>query len=228
MNHRKTKLRIFQGFIVLGLFICSLGCSPSNLMWILNRDSKAPAAHPLPVKDGKKEITVAILCSASATILNSPEFAGIDRELASQIGRNFMTETVGEKKPVIVVEQSKINQLKKSNPQSWDLASRTAIAKKLGADYIIEVDLTHFSLYSRDTGREVCQGQANATVTVYDSAGDGTHMFQYESSPKPPLRPTGDSSPNSYRIFFIDYLAKDIVRKHVAHTPERDRPTSFR
>ena len=221
---RSTKfLRWYQGFVALGLFACGIGCSP-QMLWFLNRgDDKEPASlQPLEAKDGKKEYTVAVLATANPALLSFPEFSGIDRDLAVALSQSLAEETVKDKQKVKVVDQTKISQLKQKNGPKWDLMSRSEIAKELGADHLIEVDISQFSLYNKDTGREVCHGKATVAVKVYDATGDGSAKVEYGHVAEPPLSFAGSTSPMHYKQFLIKHLAKELMHKHIPHTADRD------
>jgi hypothetical protein len=228
MNRSKTFLRAYQGFVVAGLLVAGLGCTPSNLLWFLNRDDKAPAMYPLEPKDGKKEYTVAVVVTAKPELLYVPEFSGIDRELAVRFSHLLTEETAKDKQKVTVVDQSKVNQLKQKLAGRWDIQSRSEIAKELGADHLIEIDISKFSLYDKTFGRDVCKGTADVNVKVYDAKGNGSAKTEYPWTSTPPLRPTDGSNPMAYKQILINHLAKDLMHKHVPHTADRDMPSQIR
>lgn len=225
MNRSTLALRGFQFCVLAGLCAAGLGCSPS-LLWFMNRgDDKSPAKYPLDAK-GKREIVVAVVATANPAITCFPEFSGIDRDLAQKMGQVLVDETVKDKLRVTVVDQAKVQALRQKNTTEWDIANRSKLAKDLGADYLIEVDITHFSIYSQETGKEVCKGKATASVKVYDAAGNGSATMEYPHTCTPPLRSTGDMSPQHYRQFLVKSLAKELAQEHVRHTPDRDLPQS--
>jgi hypothetical protein len=221
-------LRAYQVCLVLGLVVAGMGCTPSNLLWFLNRDDKAPAQYPLEPKDGKKEYTVAVVVTANPALLSYPEFSGIDRELAVRFSHLLTEETAKDKQKVTVVDQNKVGQLKQRMAGKWDIQSRSEIAKELGADHLIEVDIAKFSLYDKTFGRDVCKGTAEVSVKVYDAKGNGSAKTEYTHTAQPPLRPTDGSTPMAYKQILINYLAKDLMHKHVPHTAERDLPSNIR
>jgi hypothetical protein len=228
MNRTKKFLRCYQGFVVAALFFLGTGCSP-QMLWFLNRgDDKTPAQYPLVTKDSKKEITIAVVVTANPALLSFPDFSGLDRDLATSLGQMFVEETMKDKKQVKVIDQTKIAQLKQKNGAKWDLQSRSEIAKELGADFLMEIDIAEFSLYSKETGREVCHGKATVNVKVYEASGDGSAKFPYGHTSQPPLSSANNTSPTHYKQFLVKYLAKEIMQKHVPHTAERDLPTQLR
>jgi len=228
MNRSTKWLRFYQLFVMAGLVASGIGCSPA-LLWFLNRgDDKAPAQYPLVTKDGKKEVTVAVIATANAGLLNYPEFSGIDRDLAASFGQMLVEETTKDKHKVKVVDQAKVNDLRNKNPLNWDIANRSQLAKDLGADHLIEVHISKFSLYDKDFGRDICKGTVAVDVKVYDATGNGSAKIEYSHTAQPPLRSTDGSSPMAYKQILIKHVAKDLMHKHVPHTAERDLPSQLR
>lgn len=228
MNRAKKWWRIYQGSLVVALVLAGAGCSP-QMLWFLNRgDDKTPAPHPLEAKGGKKEYTVAVLATANPALLSFPEFSGIDRDLASSFGQMLSDETAKDKQKVKVVESTKVSQLKQKLGGKWDIQSRAEIAKELGADHLIEIDISQFSIYNKDTGREVCHGKATVAVKVYDANGDGSAKLEYGHLAEPPLSFAGNTSPTHYKQYLIKFLAKELMHKHVPHTADRDTPSQIR
>ncbi len=222
MNRNTRRLRVYQGFVLVGLIVASLGCNPMTAFWMLNSGDKTPPQYPMPAISGKKNVTVAVVATANPALSNNPAFAGIDRELAQQVGQRLVEETIKEKKPVVVIDQSKISQLRSANPAKWDINNRAEIAKQLGADYLIEIHITDLVLHNHETGREVFHGKVNMTVNVYDANVTGGAKHDYSYTAEPPLRSTGDMNSAQYRSFLVKYAAKELAIKHVPHTPERD------
>lgn len=228
MNRSNKWWRIFQCGLVASLLVATVGCNPA-LLWFLNRgDDKTPAQYPLEAKDGKKEYTVAIVATAKPALLSYPEFSGIDRELAANFAQMIVEETAKDKSKVRVIDQAKVNEIRNKNPLNWDIANRSQLAKDLGADHLIEVDISKFSLYDKDFGRDVCKGTAAVNVKVYDAKGDGSAKIEYSHTSQPPLRPTDGSTPMAYKQILLKHLAKDLMHKHVPHTADRDIPTQLR
>jgi hypothetical protein len=228
MSRSQKWLRGYQCALV-GLFaIAGLGCSP-QMLWFLNRgDDKTPAQYPLEGKDGKKEYSVAIVATANPAILSFPEFSGIDRDLAASFGQMLAEETAKDKKKVKVIDQSKVNEVRGRNPLNWDIANRAQLAKELGADHLIEIDISQFNLYGRDTGREAFHGKATVNVKVYDATGNGSAKIEYGHTAEPPLRPTDTMTAMGYKQFLLKHLAKELMHKHVPHTADRDMPSQIR
>lgn len=193
-------------------------------MWFLNRgDGKAPPIYPLEPVEGRKQVTVAVVVNTTPGMTSVPDFATLDRELATQIGKKLSDETREEEVQVKVIDQSTIQQFKKNHSTKWSIGNRSDVAKELGADYLIDINLTKFSLYSPETGREICNGHATAEVAVYAADGSDAPKYQYGHTTPPQMRDGLSTSPQQYRLLFINRVATEIAYQHIKHIPERDR-----
>src|SRR5438270_10052419 len=119
------------------LAFAGLGCSPSTLWFLMRGDDKVKPEIPLPAKEGKKEVTVAILANGSPTM--SYDFAGAERELAALVAQKMTAGTKEDKHPIRVIEQAKVDKFKAANAANWKTLSGGAIGKQLGADYLIDL-----------------------------------------------------------------------------------------
>ncbi len=209
--------------VAAGMLVAGSGCNPATTLWFLNRgDGKQAPTSPLEAKEGKDEVTVALLMTASPTL--SVEFAGVDRELGTLLSRRLEVETKDVKKPlkpIKVLPLSKVDKYKASNP-NWKVSSPGHIAKGLGADYLIDINIDAMSLYSPEYGREACKGSATLQVAVYDAEDPERVKYQYPLSFNPPISGAGLTAPVQYRKEFLDRLALTLAWKHAPHVSEME------
>ena len=215
-----------RGVLTALLTIFGFGCGPS-LLWFLNRGDEFRDPKPeckLAPKEGKKTVTVAVVVSAPNSILGDQSMVGIDRDLETKIAGKLVELSTYSKETVItVVDSSKVDRLRLEDPNLWNTASLSDIAKKLGADYLLDVTLSSISLYDKQTGREICRGKATVEVAVYDAVGKGKPVAQYPHSSEAPLRDTSALPVHLYRNKFLDSLAMEIAMKHVRYKAELER-----
>ena len=215
-----------RGVTVALLTIFGFGCGPS-LLWFLNRGDEYRDPKPeckLAPKEGKKSVTVAVVVSAPNSILGDQSMVGIDRDLEAKIAGKLVELSTYSKETVItVVDSAKVDRLRLEDPNLWNTASLSDIAKKLGADYLLDVTLSSLSLYDKQTGREICRGKATVEVAVYDAVGKGKPLAQYPHSSEAPLRDTSALPVHLYRTKFLDSLAMEIAMKHVRYKAELER-----
>lgn len=196
------------------LAVTASGCTPAHIWWLARGDGKVDAEHQLVAKEGRKEIKVAILATASPTI--GVDFTGVDRELASMLGRRLVAETKDSKKPIEVIEQSEMDRFLRDNP-NWKIISSGVIGEKLGADYLIDLNIDSISMFQQQYGREAYAGQANIRVAVYDTDEPDSPWREYVLNGWAPVKDVGMTSAAQYRQFLLERLALDLAWKHVKH-----------
>ena len=227
--NRKALTWFRRGVLAALLTIFGFGCGPS-LLWFLNRGDEykdpAPGCKFAP-KEEKKAVTVAVVVSASNHILTTPGMEGVDRDLEAKIGSKIADlSKIPKDSAITVVDTGKLDRLRQENPDKWNTASMSEIAKALGADYVLDVTLSSLSFYDQQTGRELCRGHATVSVAVYDAVGNGKPLTQYGHSSDAPLRDTSSLPPNLYRNTYLDRLATEIALRHVKHKAEQERDLS--
>lgn len=205
------------------LALFAAGCNPAGLWWMMRGDDKVKPEIPLPVKEGKKEVTVAILANGSPTM--SYDFAGAERELAALVAQKMMTETKEDKHPIRVIEQGKVDKFKAANP-NWKTMSGGAIGKQLGVDYVIDLTLTSMSMYQPEYGKEFYQGRASLQVVVYDTTTPDKPLQDYVHNSMEEPKSTAADSPAKYRRYFIAKVAEEIAYRHIPHVSASHFPTN--
>jgi hypothetical protein len=211
---KPVKVAIWVGFAVM----MGVGCNPISTAYFLFRgDSKNPAEHPLPPKEGKKEVTVAILVTAPNP---SWEFAAVDRDLTAAIGRRLFDQTKEGKVPIKAVETAKLDKFKGTNPE-WRSMSATEVGKQLGADYVLDLTLESVSLYEPGSGKYMYQGRATVSATVYDVAAGKQLGEPYFVNPKMDSRPADSMLMAQYKAKLMERIADEVTWKHVAHANDQ-------
>jgi len=206
-------------FGLLGLAVLmSFGCGPSALWHIWKGEQLKDPDHPLTPPKGKKEIVVAV------SVTPTPGIApGVDLDLASKIGSQMKAiSEANEGHPIKLIESSKVNALRTNDPDQWARGNPAMFAKKLGADYWIDVTLHNFTLTDRDSAGEICRGRATLDVSVF-KAGEAMPVSQYPLVSEAPLRPNDVSQMSIYRNQYIGTLATQVAFKHVKYKkPQED------
>jgi hypothetical protein len=201
-----------------------MGCSPSMLWHVMRGDDKLDPVSPLPCKEGKDEVTVAILASSSPTLGMDPSFAGAERELATLIGQRMAAETKEDRRPIRVIEQTKMEQFKRTPGQDWRTMNPTAIGKKLGADYVIDLTVNSMSIFQPEFGREFYQGRAQLQVVVWDTEKPDAPYQDYFHPAVGEQKSTAGMSPAGYRKWFINEVAMEVAHRHIPHVATRKLP----
>lgn len=207
-----------RGGVVAGLLFVGFGCNPASLSYFLFRgDQRAPAeAKAFEAKRDKREVVVAVLVNAPA---NSIEFAGLDRDLTNALSRVFDEQSKDKKPHVKVVERAKLDKFKATTP-GWRSMTTSEIGKELGADYVLDMTVTAFSLYEPGTGRNMYMGQSSATVTAYETA-TGNEFAQYFVEAPLESRPAESMPAGQYKTQLVQKLALRTSWKHIPHVTDQ-------
>jgi hypothetical protein len=209
------------------LAVAALGCNPLNIAaFMFARDEKMPAPYPLafdkegPKKD-KDEIVVLLLPQMAPTT-DSREFVTADRDLSERLAK-LLPELAKENKDknarkLRVISPTQVDKFKIANPQ-WKQMSAGDIGQKLGADFVLEIWLDKMRLYQPDSRRNIYEGRAEVTVSIYEVGTTGndlkdryTHAFAY---PRGLVRDASAVPESEFKKQYLESLAAEIARQHV-------------
>lgn len=206
--------------------VVAVGCNPLTMAgFLLHRDTKLPAEYPFYTKDEKKElkkdeVTVAVFSGLNPGAVY--EFAGGDRELATMFTKRFNLEAKMGKEKISVVPPADVDKFKMANP-NWKGMHPTAWGKKLGVDYVLEVNVGNISVYQPGSGNLVYEGRAEVSVDVYEVSkpgGEPKHKYIHPYIfPKTGMFAASDVPLNKFKMMFLDRLASELVLKHIDHKP---------
>jgi len=209
--------RFWRKWAILGglLSIALMGCSPSTLGFIFAEREKPPM-EPLEPREDKKEIAILVLVSSSPTI--GMDYAGSDREIATLTGKHIEEGSKKSKHPFKVIDPLKLDKLR--NTPGFDARNPASIGKQLGADYVLDVNVSSMKMFPAQFGGEFLEGEAIVSVAVYDVAKPEAIYRQYELNPKTPMKGSASVTPAMYRRMLLQRISTEIAWKHIAHEPE--------
>ena len=205
-SYRQTAALVM---VLAAALLPALGCQSVMLtaMYLFQGTDVDPDFKELK---GKK---VVVVCRPMVSL--QYRNANVNRELAQQI-----TRLLQEKVPKIkTVDQRKIT--KWTDENTWE--EYAEVGKAMKADMVVGVDLEGFSLYQ---GQTLYQGNANATVRVYDCTKSGKMVFEKilppSVYPRDSAVPTSERTEPEFRREFVLVLADQIARHFYAHDPYAD------
>ncbi len=217
-RHSRNRVWSWPAALAGLAFMVSLGCGPSTLWHLWKGEQPKDPDYPIKPLEGKEEIVLAVSVTPTA---NVPP--GLELDLASKIGSQIQAVSDANKGYKFrIVDASKVNNFRMTNPDLWNRGNAGDFAKKLGADYWLDVTMHSFSLIDNEFAGELCRGRATLNVVLYES-GNTTPKFQYPLSSEATLRPNNVSELNIYRDKYIGQLATQIAFKHVKYKkPQED------
>jgi hypothetical protein len=209
----------------------SIGCSPLNVLgFMFARDEKMPAPYPLTFpKDGpkkdKEEVVVLLLAHMAPGA--GRDFVTADRELAERLAKVLpeMAKENKDKRKVRVISPTQVDKFKMANPH-WKQMAAGEIGEKLGADFVLEIELAQVQLYQRNTplSERIYDGRAEVDVNIYEAGPKGgelkdhyTDTFTYPSTGM--IRSASAVSEREFKQQYVENLATEIAKKHVDHKP---------
>ncbi len=146
----------------------------------------------------KKEKTVAVVCFAPKEMLL--EFPHIDHEIAAQLSYRL-----GENK-IAIIKPDYVRAWVESHPK-WELAEE--IGNQFKADYVIEVELSTFSLFE-GTSTTLYRGRTEADihVTEMDESGHGDRIYSKDLDFHFPIRVQRSSTEQELLPFKREYISR--------------------
>lgn len=203
--------------------VLTIGCNPlTTIAFLTHKDTKLPAEAPLTFKEGPKkdkEVVVAVFVANAPGV--SPEFAGTEGALASEIAKKLPELAKENKQKLTVLPPKQVNKYKMEHPD-WKLRHPTAWGKKLEADFVLDVHLDRMSLFQPGTQNNLYEGRADVSVDVYevDSGPEPKHTYVHAFAyPKTGVRDATSIPVSAFRRQFIENLAIELSFKHVDHKP---------
>lgn len=198
--------------------IASFGCSPITTAYFLFKgDGKKEATYKLdPIEKDRKEIRLLVMAS------NGPgldwEFAGLDREVASETGKQLAQGSKTEKNPFVVTSPEAVDRFKQQHP-NWRTMHPSEIAKEVQADYVIDISVLGINLYQPGTGKIVYEGNSQAQIMVYQS---GVKQVKYEYTHNTTQHPrSADSIPVAqYKTELVKRFGYEIACRHMKHAED--------
>lgn len=210
--------RALVGVTVLTAVVFAVGCGPGTWWHLLKGEETMKAEHPLPLPEGKREVTVAVSVSAAQGV--SP---GADLDLAAKIGSQMKTLAEANKDTkIVVIDQSRVNSFQASDPGRWSIGNPGEFATKMGADYWIDVTIQSLQLVDRELGGEVCRGKAELEVKVY-AAGKAEPKYSYHHSSQAQLKPNDPQQLAAYRNHYLGQVATELAFEHINYKADQKR-----
>nr|BAL55968.1 hypothetical conserved protein [uncultured Planctomycetota bacterium] len=210
--------------VLLGVFVS--GCRLPTLLYftaaMLGKDMRQPPAIDLLTyrdklkKPRHEPLRVAIVCYADVgTQIHLGPFA---RELDDALARELAKGFSDQKDRLLIVAPSAVHRWQERQ-ENWAALEPSEMARELGADVVIFVELNRLSLYEGGSNRTLYRGRAEVQVTVaaaqrpasedvYNDLVERTQLDVQYPRNHAPLAADVDISPDRFRRQFVRYLAE--------------------
>ncbi len=194
-------------FALTALLVVSFsGCIGlmSQMMYVI-KGHNVPAAY-----DGLENQRVAIVCVSDVSAY------GPDN-LSYTVSRAIGIKLAQGVKKIKLVPSSKVESWIDQN--GWDELDFEGLAKGIGADRVIAVELASYSIKD---GATMYKGRSDVTVTVYDldepgspkvAYGFGPQEFEFPKNGRPAIQ----TSDRKFEAFYLSQLTQHITNHFVEH-----------
>lgn len=206
------------GLIVVTL--SCMACNPLLLPYFINGfEPKHEPEFKIALEDKKETAKVVVFVSSPLEVRR--ELLNADQELLSLFTKALDEGCKTNKQNVQLATPSKVQKFKDDHP-NWQSLGLVELGKRLEADFVIDLEIAHLSLYESGSQNTLFMGRAEISVTVaqVDKPDDGP-VFKKEyvtEYPRSGSRPVSDTSPLVFRRAFMTRVANDLAWMFTTHT----------
>jgi hypothetical protein len=190
---------------------------------LVGMDPRIPPRFDFPEPE-KDEPVVKIAVITESDAHTQMELGSIDRELNEAIARRLAEGLFTEKKKhVEVIKASKVHRWQDEHPDWRSITSEAEMGRRLGAAYVVYLELGNFSFYDQGSNKTLLQGKAELAVTVIkvdDDDGEVVLQREYVMVDFPKDRPipvSGDMTPAKFRRLFLARIAERVCWTFLPH-----------
>src|SRR5262249_13576482 len=121
----------------------------------------------------KKEIKVVVLSERGRSL--APEFVSAERTITNMFVNQLRMNFQQNKEQVVVVPPGDVEKFQREHDDGRAMDT-TEIAKQLGADYVLDVEIADITIYERGT-RELYHGHCRIPIRVIDADKNAPEVF---------------------------------------------------
>jgi hypothetical protein len=198
-----------------GLIGFGAGCGDmGSLAYFLTPEQPLPAKMKhLASEDPKKEPRVVILTYAG--LQTQSEFIHADRQLGELLAGQLQQLAETQKQRLAVVPIRKVEDFKNANP-NWREMDLDKVGRKLGADYVVYIEISSLSLYETGSRNMLYRGRANLLVSLVDvnrpddQPPPDNFSTVFPSDARGPIPVGIDAQPMQFRQAFLRHVGRQL------------------
>jgi hypothetical protein len=202
--------------------VLCMACNPLAVPYFMfvGTDPKYDPDFKLAAESKNKPVKVVILTSAPLDQRMGGGLANADRDICVMFAQKLQQGAKENRENIIVASTSKVQKFKDDHPM-WQSLSLEELGKRLEADYVIDLEVNHLSLYEPGSQNTLFMGQASISVAVanVNKPGEGP-VFRKEytcSYPASGSKPVSDTNPLKFRRDFLNRVATDLSWLFTSH-----------
>lgn len=207
--------RLILACLLAALFGLSMGCISPSLTYFLMPEQRLDAKlKHLASEDKKVEPKVVILTYSNPAGVPI-ECLHADRQIAEYLARNLLQFAEASEEKLSMLPQRRVEEFKNSNP-NWRQMGNAAVGRKLGADYVIYLEVNSMGLYEHGSSKELFRGRVSMLVELVDvNKPDEVPLQQSYSCAFPSAQgavPVAiDTLPQQFRQKFLEHVARQLT-----------------
>jgi hypothetical protein len=208
----KYSRRALLAGLTFGVIGISAGCDLATFSYFFSPEQRLPAKLK-HLADKKTEPKVVILTYAQPA--ETADFIHADRQIAEMLGRNLQDFATNSEEKILILPQRRVEEFKNANPD-WKRMSLASVGRRLGADYVIYLEINSLSLYEKLSNNSLFRGRASLTVSLTDvNKPDETPLQEPYSCTFPsaqgPVPVAIDTQPTQFRQAFLTHVARQLT-----------------
>lgn len=211
ISRRALLASLVAGVVCVGVS----GCLNPGMAYFLTPEQALPAKlKHLPGKSKKTEPKVLILTYTKPGEV-PVDFIHIDRQLTDLLTTNVMKMATDQDQYISILPSRRVEEFKNANPD-WKGMGLVTVGRRLGADYVVYLEINSISLYEAGSAHMLFRGRTNISVTVADvNNPDDLQKQDYFSCTFPsdnrgPVPVAIDMQPMQFRQHFLSYVARQL------------------
>jgi hypothetical protein len=215
----RTPRRRLAG-VLIAAAVLTAGCNPALLVSLMMGPPKQqPTLAKLTPPVEKEQARVVII--ASAPINTGVDFARIDRDVASAVGRHLQLAYDENKEKIQIVAARKVEKFKDDHTD-WYTMDKAEIGNLFHADYVIFLEIESIELYERGSNRLMLHGQTNIAVSLVDMKRPDDEPVKTQFVAEYPTKSRGpvqveEVNLQQFRHAFLESIAKKLAWHFVEH-----------
>jgi len=212
---RIRRKRVILIALLLGLVGVSAGCDMATFSYFMSKEQRLDAKlKHLASEDDKVEPKVVIFTYCQPGDVPF-DFIGADRALAEMLGRNLQQFAQDSQEKLALLPQRRVEEFKNANP-NWKSMGWSSVGRRLGADYVIYLEINSMSLYEKQSNNALFRGRASILASVTDVSKPDDPPTQQEYScvfpnAQGPIPAGLDTNPQQFRQEFLTHVARQLT-----------------
>jgi hypothetical protein len=212
--------QVMLAVCLLGGVSLGSGCTSGTIGYLLGMAYPNNDPEMFTFTKHKKNPKVAFLvCQANPPYHANTDLLNTDQLLAQRLVQVLSGFYQSNRDKIQIVPLAKVEQFKSQHPSDWKTMSPDELGRQLGADYVVNVDISKLSLVESGL---LFRGRAEiniSVVDVHDVAEGKQKIYTCEYPSHGPVY-NSECTPEAFRSRFVDKMSLDLGRWFASYPRE--------